>query len=211
MRQRSVIVLASVVALATPCGSSAQTLAASAAAVVERVPLELAVSESAPADPSALATGQQSTEQGATSPPPRAFEYSDGYHTRAKIHHIASFATLPLFVTQGILGESIYNNPTDAKRTAHKAVGVGIGGLFALNSTLGVWNLLEARKDPNFPKRRLVHGLLMLGSDAGFVATFATSPSPDYERGNPAAHRALAFTSIGLATTGYLIMLFGGH
>jgi hypothetical protein len=211
MRQMPVIVLASVVALATPCGSSAQTLAASAAALVERVPLEAVVSASTLVDPSPLAADPQSAAQGPAAPPPRAFEYSDGYHTRAKIHHMASFATLPLFVTQGILGQSIYNDPTDGKRTAHKAVAVGIGGLFALNSTLGVWNLLEARKDPNFPKRRLVHGLLMLSSDAGFVATFATSPSADLERGNPAAHRALAFTSIGLATTGYLIMLFGGH
>ena len=60
----------------------------------------------------------------------------------------------------------------------------------------------------------------MLGSDAGFVATFATAPGDDHgereEEGggdghSASMHRALAFTSIGLATTGYLIMLFGAH
>jgi hypothetical protein len=226
MRQTSVIVLAFVVAVALPQVGTAQTplekqtLRASVARTVDAVTLEPAWSESASSElassdaalpkPITAADATPAPAQGATSPPPRAFEYSDGYHTRAKIHRIASFATIPLFVTQGILGASIYNDPTDGKRTAHQAVAVGIGGLFALNTTTGVWNLLEARKDPNFQKRRLVHGLLMLGSDAGLVATFATAP-PEEGGGSRATHRALAITSIGAATTGYLIMLFGAH
>jgi len=35
----------------------------------------------------------------------------------------------------------------------------------------GVWNLGEAMKDPNHKTKRMAHGLMMLGADAGFVAT----------------------------------------
>jgi hypothetical protein len=149
-------------------------------------------------------------QQGATAPPPPPFEYSDAYRTRAKIHRIASFATLPLVGTQLILGQSLYDNATGGKKTAHAVVGTSIGALFGVNTVTGVWNLIEARKDPNKRGLRLAHGLLMLAADTGFVIT--TSLAPDDEgQGDRAAHRAWAFTSLGLATAGYLIMLFGGH
>src|SRR4030095_9884340 len=83
--------------------------------------------------------------QEGTAPPAVAIEYSDAYRTRAKIHRIASFATLPLFATEGILGQSIYNNPSEAKKNAHVAVAAGIGTLFAVNTATGIWNLLDAR------------------------------------------------------------------
>jgi hypothetical protein len=141
------------------------------------------------------------------------YEYSDAYRTRAKIHRIASFATLPLFAVEGFLGQSLYDNPTSAKRGAHSAVAAAIGVLFGVNTVTGVWNLIEARHDPNGRGRRWVHGLLMLAADAGFVATAATAPDDHEGSGSSSksTHRAIAFTSIGLATTGYLIMLFGGR
>jgi hypothetical protein len=150
--------------------------------------------------------------QDAGAPPPRAFEYSDGYKTRAKIHKVASFATIPLFVTEGFLGQSLYDDPSSGKKDAHLAVAAGIGTLFAVNTVTGVWNLVEARHDPNHSGRRWTHGLLMLGADAGFLATAALGPSGEHgDESSRGAHRAMAFTSIGLASTGYLIMLFGGH
>jgi hypothetical protein len=159
----------------------------------------------------AVAAAVPALEQ--TAPPPQAFEYSDAYRLRAKIHKVSSLATLPLFVTEGIIGQSLYSNPTGGKKDAHLAVAAGIGGLFAVNTVTGVWNLIEARKDPNHRKRRLAHGLLMLGADAGFVATAALGPESEHGTvsGSRGAHRAAAFTSIGLATTGYLIMLLGDH
>ena len=75
--------------------------------------------------------------------------YSDGYRMRAKIHKISSFATIPLFVTEAILGQSLYSDTTSGKKDAHLIVAGGIGALFAVNTTTGVWNLIEARKDPN--------------------------------------------------------------
>jgi hypothetical protein len=61
----------------------------------------------------------------------------------------------------------------------------------------------------------LIHSLLALGADAGFVATAAITPGDADEggssglSGNKSTHRALAFTSLGLATASYLIMLIG--
>ncbi len=127
---------------------------------------------------------------------------------------LASLATLPLFVTEGFLGESLYNNPTSGKKTAHLVVAAAIGGLFAVNTVTGVWNLVEARKDPHDRTRRLAHGIFMLAADVGFLATAATGPGHEEEgsmEGSRSTHRAIAFTSIGLATAGYLIMLFGGR
>ena len=76
-----------------------------------------------------------------------------------------------------------------------------------------MWNLIEARKDPNHRGRRLLHGLLMLGADAGFLATAALGPESEHgvRDSSAATHRAVAFTSIGVASAGYLIMLFGAH
>lgn len=154
----------------------------------------------------------------AQSSPPRpvAIEYSDGYRLRAKIHWYASLATLPLFGAEGFVGQSLYKNPTEAKKTAHLAIATGIGTLFGINAVTGIWNLVESRKDPNGRTRRTVHAVLMLAASGGFFATAATAPESEHgerEGGNisggaASTHRAIAFTSIGLASASYLIMLF---
>jgi hypothetical protein len=145
---------------------------------------------------------------------PKAIEYSDAFETRAKIHRYASFATLPLFATELALGQSVYNaaDPrTSATRNAHIAVGTAITGLFAVNTVTGVWNMWESRNDPSHHKLKLIHGILMLGADAGFVATFASGPGGRVSSTLDAqrqTHRTIALTSIGLATGSYLMMLF---
>jgi hypothetical protein len=154
---------------------------------------------------------------------PGAITYSDGYLMRAKIHKIASFTTLPLFATEVVLGQSLYNDPSsaDSKKGAHIAVGTGIIGLFGVNAVTGVWNMVEDRHNPSGRKLRTVHGILMLAANAGFVATAATGPHSQKERpfrpAMPASasdrslHRDLAFGSIAVGTIGYTIMLFGHH
>jgi hypothetical protein len=136
-------------------------------------------------------------------------EYSQGYKTRLKIHKIGSFAMLPLFATELILGQSIYNEASSGKKDAHVAVGVAIGTLFGVNTVTGVWNLLESRKDPNGRKRRVIHSILMLAADAGFATTAALAPDSEHGGGDDSrgAHRAAAITSISLGTAGYLMML----
>jgi hypothetical protein len=180
-----------------------------AASVQQAVPLSIAVQEAASSAVLAQAPG--------SAPPQVAIEYSDAYRVRAKIHKAASIATLPLVVTEGFVGQALYTNPSDGKRSAHLALATGIGALFAVNTVTGVWNLIDSRKDPHHRGRRIAHSLLMLGADAGFLATAATGPGHEREReggdggGSRSTHRAIAFTSFGAATAGYLIMLFGGH
>jgi hypothetical protein len=146
---------------------------------------------------------------------PGATTYSSGYEVRLKIHRYASYATLPLFATEFALGQSLYNNPErGSKRTAHGIIGAGIVGLFAANSVTGVWNLWESRHDENGRNRRILHSVLMLAANGGFVAAAATAPS-DHRGTVPLAsgkstHRDIAVASIGVGTAGYLLMLFKG-
>ncbi len=180
-----------------------------AMATVVTITLTAPVFAQEPAAPAEAAPAAATPQEG-TAPPQVAFEYSDAYRLRARIHKVASFATLPLFAAEGAIGQSLYSNPTSGKKDAHLAIATGIGALFGVNTVTGVWNLVEARKDPTHRGRRLAHGLLMLGSDAGFLATAALGPGDD-GGGSRSTHRAVAFTSIGMATAGYLIMLFGGN
>jgi hypothetical protein len=147
---------------------------------------------------------------------PVVFEYSDGYRTRLKIHKIASFATIPLFVAEGVIGQSLYNDPTSGKRTAHLWVATGIGVLFGVNTVTGVWNLAEGRKDPNGRARRMTHSILMLAADATFFATAMTGPghhfrNPSEYDSSKSLHRSLAFTSVTLASAGYAMMFVWRH
>ena len=169
--------------------------------------------------PDSIASAEAGAAQ--TQRRPVAIEYSDGYQLRRKIHKYASFATLPLFATEFALGQSMYNNtPADnsSKRTVHAVVGAGIIGLFGVNTVTGAWNLFgEGRKDPNHRTLRLVHGLLMMASDVGFVATTMAGPNSSSPRHaltyetDKVTHRNLAVTSIGIGTAGYLLMLFGNR
>jgi hypothetical protein len=148
-----------------------------------------------------------------------AVEHSAAYQTRAKIHKIASYATLPLFATEVVLGQRLYNSTslTTGLRSAHIAVGTAIMGLFAVNTVTGAMNLFgEDRQESNGRALRLVHGLLMMAADVGFVATTATGPHRHHQgtltfATDPTLHRNLALTSIGVGTAGYLVMFIGSH
>lgn len=170
--------------------------------------------EAAPAaEPSLTASARAAAALGfqtAPAPRPMAFEYSDGYRTRLKIHKYASFATLPLFVAQFAVGQKLYDgNASDSTRSAHTALAVSTAALFGVNTVTGVWNLYEGRKDPNKSTKRKVHGILMLVADAGFVATGALAPDDDDGGGDRSTHRTVALASMGVATVAYLIMLLG--
>jgi hypothetical protein len=171
-------------------------------------------SEAAPAPTASLLSAARNADLPATlKPRPRAFEYSDGYRTRLKIHKYASFATLPVFAAQFAVGQKLYNgNGSDSTRSLHSTLAATTGVLFGVNTITGVWNWREGRKDPNHHKKKMLHGMLMLVADAGFVATGALAPSGRRESGetgiSPATHRGIALTSMGIATVGYAIMLF---
>jgi hypothetical protein len=163
------------------------------------------------------------TDDGQAAAPVRravAVDYSDAYKVRAKIHKVASFATLPLFVANYIVGQDLYKNHTESKKSLHVGLVTGSAVLFGVNTATGVWNLWEGRKDSNHRAKRMTHGILMIAADIGFLATAAMAPDDDHERfgatavtsGNSASrHRAVAVTSMGIATVSYLMMLLGGR
>jgi len=141
---------------------------------------------------------------------PTAYEYSDFYNTRRKIHMIASWATIPMVIGESIAGQKLYDgNGSESAKSAHGAFTAGLAALFGVNTITGVWNLWEGRHDPNGRTRRVVHSLLMLGADAGFVA--AASLAPDDDDGSftsdRSAHRNVAMTSMGVAVGSYIYML----
>jgi hypothetical protein len=148
-----------------------------------------------------------------SAPVPVAVEYSHGYQVRLRIHKDSSFAMLPLFAAEAIVGEKLFKNPdSSGLKTTHGWLNVGILGLFGLDTLTGVWNLKEGWHDPNGRVRRLVHGLLMLTADVGFVATDRLAPSRRaVAAGNTTGavtHRDVAIVSISAATVGYVIMIF---
>jgi hypothetical protein len=159
----------------------------------DRPHVELAVEPSAPADQR-----------------PMAVQYSEFYNTRRKIHMIASYATIPLFVGEVIAGQKLYDgNGSESAKSAHAAFTAGLAGLFAVNTVTGVWNLWEGRHDPNGRTRRVVHSLLMLGADAGFVLTASLAPDDDEGSftSDRTAHRNAAITSMSMAAASYIYML----
>jgi hypothetical protein len=148
---------------------------------------------------------------------PVAIEYSDAHETRAKIHKYTSWAALPLMATEFALGEKLYNDPNSvdsSSRGVHGAVGAGLIGVFGVQSATGLWNLLESNQAPGHTKR-LVHGLLMLAAEGGFVAAAVTAPGHGRNDlvnfdASKATHRNIAFVSLGVGTGGYLMMLLTG-
>ena len=146
----------------------------------------------------------------------RAVEYSEWYYRRLTIHKVASYATLPLFVTEYYLGDKLYRDEgTSSTKSAHSAVATGIGVLFGVNTVTGVWNLWDSRHESQGKARRITHSVLMLASDAGFVATAAMAPegSDDFENDfenvsdDRQRHRAVAIGSLSVAAAGYVMML----
>jgi hypothetical protein len=149
-----------------------------------------------------------------------AVQHSDAYQTRAKIHKYASYATLPLFAGELALGQSLFNSSTrgGGNKGLHSAVGAGIIGLFGVNTVTGAWNLFgEGWQEQDGRTLRLVHGLLMMAANGGFVATWASAPHGDNVRTSSTfdhdkkTHREIAVASIGVGTAGYLVMLLANH
>ena len=143
---------------------------------------------------------------------PRAIEYSDFYGVRLEIHRYASYATIPLFIGEYALGQSLYHHPpgSAATRNAHSIVALGVAGLFGVNTVTGVWNLWESRHDPADRPRKYIHAALMILSDAGFVATGATAPGQrrfTADPGSARVHKEIAIGSMVTAFAGYAMML----
>ena len=90
---------------------------------------------------------------------PRAIELSDAYALRLKIHRYGSYTMLPLFATQYVLGTKLLKEREDIAsgartepvnntlRRAHLFTALGVGTLFVSNTTTGLMNLYDNRKN----------------------------------------------------------------
>jgi len=144
-------------------------------------------------------------------PRPRAIEYSDAYYTRLRIHQLASYAELPLFATEYVLGERLLKEertgfPSQGLKTAHTTVALGLGALFTINTVTGGWNLWEARKDPARRTLRIIHSVAMLGADAGFAWAGASGGGAKHTLTGANQHRTISIYSMALATAGTAMM-----
>jgi hypothetical protein len=169
-------------------------------------------------------TANFATLSGDTVPRRRAVAVSEWYSRRLTIHRYGSYAMLPLFVTQFVLGNKLLNQkedlyagvrtvPVDKNlRSTHQVVAGAVGTLFLLNTTTGVWNLIESRHTEEKRVLRTVHALTMLAADAGFAYTgYLGSRATD--RGPPQArtHRNTALASFGVSTVGAAMMWIGNR
>jgi hypothetical protein len=152
---------------------------------------------------------------------PRAIEYSDWYYRRLTMHRIASYAELPLFAGEYVLGERLlhytqYERAPSGLKTAHVLVAGGLGTLLAFNTVTGGWNLWESRKDPAGRTRRILHTVLMLAADGGFFATAAAAngggehhdqlSNQPFRPPNNQLHQRLAEVSMGIGLAGTVMM-----
>ena len=141
----------------------------------------------------------------------RTVDYSDGYYTRLKIHKIASYAELPLFATEYVLGERLLKEertgfPSQGLKSAHTTVALGLGALFTINTVTGVWGLWDSRSDPAGRTRRIIHSVAMLGADAGFAWAGASGGGAKETLDDANHHRTIAISSMALATAGTAMM-----
>jgi hypothetical protein len=174
------------------------------------LPSATPIADSLVAEAAALAADPQGQR-------PVAIEYSDAHETRAKIHKYVSWAAMPLMATEFALGEKLYNDPdsiNSSSRGVHGAVGAGLIGVFGVQGVTGVWNLVESNQAPGRAKR-LVHGIMMLAAEGGFVAAAVTAPGHGRNGlvtfdADKATHRDIAIVSLGVGTAGWLLMLLTG-
>jgi hypothetical protein len=133
--------------------------------------------------------------------------YSDWYYRRLDVHRFGSYAMLPLFVAQFVAGTQLAKDEeNDWAEDAHPVLAAGVGVLFASNTITGAWNLWEGRADPRDRKRRFAHATLMMLADAGFLATALLGDELE-DGASPGAHRAVAISSMAVATVGWSLML----
>ena len=140
----------------------------------------------------------------------RAVRLSDAYRTRLRIHKLASFAMLPLFAFQYAAGEQLFDKSDAAPEWAkdyHGLAAGGVAGLFAINTVTGGLNWWETRRQVGGRRWRTTHAALMLVAEAGFVATGMLAEEAEESLDKRRQHRAIALTSMSLASASYLMML----
>ena len=147
---------------------------------------------------------------------PRATDVSAGYERRLTVHRWGGYAMLPLVAVQYVLGERVLQQKTDIRegrrvepighdlRIAHRLAAYGVAGVFGVNTVTGVWNLWEARGQPEGRALRTAPTLSRLAADAGFVISGVKGF--DHQK-----HRNVAIGSMGVATLSGVMMYVAGR
>jgi hypothetical protein len=141
----------------------------------------------------------------------KSVEVSEWYERRLRIHRYGAYTMIPLFTFQAIAGNQLYTNGGSAPgwaRTGHRVGATGLATVFGINTVTGLWNLWDSRSVPQGRKRRTLHTLLMLASDAGFTyAGVRLSEQAENNADKRREHRAWAYGSMATALTGAGVMV----
>lgn len=137
-----------------------------------------------------------------------AIEYSDAYYTRLQIHRYVAWAEFPVFGAEWWLGQKLigFGDVPGWVKPAHGAVAATLGGLFAINTVTGLWNLYDSRNSTDDRALVWTHSALMLAADAGFMITGALAGDAEESTSRSNQHRNAAIASMSLATAGTLLM-----
>lgn len=140
-------------------------------------------------------------------------EYSEWYGRRLAVHRVLSWTMLPLFAVSYYTGTRLADDGRAASpnwvRTLHPYAATGAAVTFGVNTVTGVWNLWDARHDPEGRTRRLLHAALFIAADAGFAWAGSIGAEARDNGAIRARHRTIAISSMGVSTLGWLIMLVG--
>lgn len=141
-------------------------------------------------------------------------EYSDWYGRRLAIHRTLTWAMIPLFAVSYYTGERLARDGRVGSpywvRAAHPYAATGAAAVFGVNTVTGLWNLWDARHDPEGRKRRIIHSVLFLAADAGFAYAGSIGEQARNDSEIRSKHRAVALYSMGVSYTSMMIMLLGG-
>ncbi len=140
----------------------------------------------------------------------RAVRLSEAYHTRLKIHKLASYTMLPMFAFEYAAGNQLMQKNASAPEWAkvgHRVAATGLAGLFGINTYTGALNWWESRRQENGRTWRTAHSALMLLADAGFTVAGQLADQAEGSIDKRRLHRTVALTSISIATVSYAMML----
>ena len=140
-------------------------------------------------------------------------EYSEWYGRRVALHKALSWAMLPLFAVSYYTGDQLAEKGeggvSGTVRSLHPLAAGGAAAVFGVNTITGLWNLWDARHDPEGRTRRIIHSVLFIAADAGFAYAGSLGEDAGENGETRSRHRNIALGSMSVSTIGWLIMLIG--
>jgi hypothetical protein len=177
-----------------------------------------------PAPLADLATGLDSVDAGPRFFIPRAdtvvkkkkilVDYSDWYGRRLAVHRYLTWAMIPLFATSYYTGERLARDGRIGSpyiiRALHPYAATGASVVFGVNTLTGLWNLWDARHDPEGRTRRIIHSVLFMVADGGFAWAGSMGKQARDDSAIRDKHRTIALSSMGVSYFSMMLMLIGG-